>query len=909
MGCVRSRRLPALQERLALAASSTIIVAMLGGSTARADQSQEPGRRSAADLSGPWAFRRVAPAKDPAEPWMPATVPGCVHTDLFANGRIADPFYRLNEKDQQWIEHESWEYRTSFVADAILLARERVELVFAGLDTYAEVFLNGVSILWATNMFRTHRVDVKAQLRTGNNVLVVRFRSPIAQVKPTYDRLGYRLPAVNDQSTEMVSMFTRKAPYHYGWDWGPRFVTAGIWRPVRLEAWDDVRLEDVQVFLDRLDDAEARLTVKARVSATRALRARIASSVADGHDPRSGTQTGLDADLQMGSQVVTLPLRIERPERWWPNGLGAQRLYTIATEISVGGTTRDRHRTRTGLRTIEVVHARDREGKSFMIKVNGAPVFMKGANWIPADSFVTRVSQERYRWLLQSAADAHMNMIRVWGGGIYEDDRFYELCDELGLLVWQDFMFACSMYPGDAAFLENVRREAVDNVRRLRNHPSLALWAGNNEIEAAWQGWGWQAKYKLSRAAQDKIWADYQALFHQLLPAVVAAEDPGRFYTRSSPSANEDGVAANKLGWGDMHYWGVWHAEAPYTKYVENTSRFMSEYGFQSFPELASVFRYTAAGDRRIDSPVMLSHQRHPRGNQLIATYLARDFRTPKDFASFLYVGQVLQARVIQYAAEAHRRQMGRNWGSLYWQLDDCWPVASWSGIDHYGRWKALHYAARRFFSPVLVSPTEEGGTISIWTVSDLRAPKEAQLTTRLIDFTGRELWRREKVVRLAPNAAEVAMSVSRRAALRGAEPAEVVLVAELSAEGATLSRNVLSFVATKDLDLPPPELRVTVQPFQAGVFAVHVSAKRFARAVYLGPILLDPARAAVAGASAGANPDVAAAQALADGVFSDNYFDLLPGETKTVLFRPRVPITLEAFKSILGARSIQDTY
>ncbi len=398
------------------------------------------------------------------------------------------------------------------------------------------------------------------------------------------------------------------------------------------------------------------------------------------------------------------------------------------------------------------MHQRDAGGKSFFVKVNGAPVFMKGANWIPADSFNARVTPERYRSLLESAAATHMNMVRVWGGGIYEDDRFYALCDELGLLVWQDFMFACSMYPGDDAFVANVEKEAVENVRRLRNHPSLALWAGNNENESAWKGWGWPAKFKLSRAAQDRISADYKRMFHQILPGIVAAEDPGRFYTRSSPSANEDDVPANRKGWGDMHYWGVWHAEAPYPSYADNISRFMSEYGFQSFPELASVARYTApdGSDWDIGSPVMLSHQRHPRGNALIRTYMDRDFRRPKDFASFLYVGQVLQATVIKFAAEAHRRAMGRNWGSLYWQLDDCWPVASWSSIDYYGRWKALQYFARQFFAPVLVSPVEEKGIVNVWAVSDRRTETPARLTVRLVDFQGRELWRKEQDVRLA---------------------------------------------------------------------------------------------------------------------------------------------------------------
>jgi beta-mannosidase len=840
-----------------------------------------PGDLTRRALAGPWTFRRVAGPKEAPEAWLPATVPGCVHTDLFAAGKIGDPFYRLNEKDQQWIENASWEYRTTFQVDAATLARDRVELAIGGLDTHAELFVNGASVLATDNMFRAYRVDVKPRLKAGDNELLIRFRSPIEAVQAAYDHLGYRLPAANDQGKEMVSMWSRKAPYHYGWDWGPRFVTSGIWRPIALESWNSARLDDVQVFQTKLDDAAADLTIKVRVVAARAGKAHL-TVVADGKT----TVAAADADLKIGSNEITLGARIVHPELWWPNGLGAQRRYALATTLSApDGVRLDARTTRIGLRTLEVVHARDTIGKSFFIKVNGAPVFMKGANWIPADSFVTRMTEARYRELLQSAADTHMNMVRVWGGGIYEDDRFYDLCDELGLLVWQDFMFACSMYPGDAAFVENVRLEAIDNVRRLRNHPSLALWAGNNENEAAWKGWGWPQKFGLSKTAQDRIWRDYKAMFHELLPSVVAAEDPGRFYTRSSPSANEDRIAAGKMGWGDSHYWGVWHAEAPYEAYGDNISRFMSEYGFQSFPELGSVARYTdAKTDWDIGSPVMLSHQRHPRGNALIKKYMERDFRAPKDFASFLYVGQVLQATVITYAVEAHRRAMGRNWGSLYWQLDDCWPVASWSSIDYYGRWKALQYAARRFFAPVLVSPVDDKGTLEIWGVSDRRADAPARLSIRVLDFAGHELARRDQDFTLAANASKLLVSFPRKQLLGATDPRAVVLVAEISEAGKPLSRGLFWFEKTKDLELPKPQIALDAKPNADGSFAVTVRTGALARAVRL---------------DAG----------VIDGSFDDNYFDLLPGDAPTVTFHPHAPTTLAALKAALRATSIADTY
>jgi beta-mannosidase len=811
---------------------------------------------------------------------MPAVVPGCVHTDLLRAKKIADPFWGTNEKDQQWIERTSWEYRSSFPADDALLAHERVELVFRGLDTFAEVFVNGHSVLRADNMFRSWRVDVRARLVKGDNQVLVRFTSPIKAVKPAYDKLGYRLPAVNDQADEMVSMFARKAPYHYGWDWGPRFVTSGIWRPVTIEAWDAARLDDVQIFQRELTDARARLTATAFVQATRAGKATLTATLP------GGAPVTVDAALVPGANRVSAELVIDRPERWWPNGLGAQKLYTIETALAVDGAPRGSRATRVGLRTVEVVNQRDKDGKSFTIKINGAPVFMKGANYIPSDSFVDRVTPERYRALLRSAADAHMNMLRVWGGGVYEDDRFYDLADELGLLVWQDFMFACSMYPGDEAFVENVRGEAVENVRRLRNHPSLALWAGNNEIEAAWQQWGWQWKFHLGKAAQATIERDYKRVFHELLPRVVAEEDPGRFYTRSSPSADEDGVPPNKLGWGDNHYWGVWHAEAPYTDYATHTSRFMSEYGFQSFPTLDTVARYAPPDQWRIDSPVMFAHQRHPRGNQLVKTYMDRDFRAPKDFASFLYLSQVLQATVIQYGAEAHRRRWPYNAGSLYWQLDDCWPVASWSGIDYFGRWKALHYAARRFFAPVLVSPVEESGHVKVFVVSDRRADAPARLTVRLLDFDGKELSRHEQDVVVKANTSAVAWSGEKRDVLRGADPARVVLVTELHEGGTLLSRNLMPFMKTRDLALPPPELQVAVEARGPNA-SVRVTARRFARAVYL-------------------------STADGEGAFSDNFFDLLPGESLTVEWKgpPGGPqVDAARLAAVLRTTSVRDTY
>ncbi|HZB46219.1 MAG TPA: glycoside hydrolase family 2 TIM barrel-domain containing protein, partial [Pyrinomonadaceae bacterium] len=573
--------------------------------------------RAVVPLHGGWKFREAGKGA-----WRAATVPGCVHTDLLKNGVIEDPFYRDNEKRLQWIGKTDWEYETTFRVAPGTLARRNVELVFEGLDTYATVALNGVELLSADNMFRTWRVDAKKALKAGENTLSVRFRSPINEVLPRMKALGYELPAVNDQG-EKTSPHTRKAPYHYGWDWGPRFVTSGIWKPVRLEAWDGARVADFHVEQKQLDRAAASMSAVVELVADRDTDATVILDEASG----SRRLAARSVKLRPGVNRVRVDFRLERPRLWWPAGLGPQHLYSFRTLVLDGKQLLDEAATRVGLRTLELRQQPDQWGKSFEFVVNGVPVFAKGGNWIPADSFPTRVTRERYRRLLESARDANMNMLRVWGGGIYELDDFYELCDELGLMVWQDFMFACSMYPGDKDFLESVRAEAVDNVRRLRNHPSVVLWCGNNEVETAWLHWGWKQNLPA------KLWDDYLKIFHGVLPEVVAEHDPSRPYWPSSPSSNlEEDPDSQRVG--DVHYWEVWHASKPFEFYEKQHPRFMSEYGFQSFPMIESVNAYTVPADHDIQSPVMLAHQKHPRGNQLIREYMLREYAEPKDFES-----------------------------------------------------------------------------------------------------------------------------------------------------------------------------------------------------------------------------------------------------------------------------------
>lgn len=830
-------------------------------------QSTDRGiRGNTIPINSGWQFREAG-----KDTWYPASVPGSVHTDLLNNKLINDPFYRDNEQKIQWIGKTNWEYQTTFNATPEILERDKIDLIFEGLDTYANVFVNDVSLLNADNMFRTWRADCKRLLKPGANTLRILFRSPINEVLPIMAKMTYQLPATNDQG-EKTSPHTRKAPYQFGWDWGPRFVTSGVWRPVSLEAWDTARLEDLHILPKKVTAASAMLTAEVEVVANGNVSVTII--VDNLTDKRMAARR--QVNLAPGSNRVALDFVVPRPRLWWPNGLGAQPLYSFKARLLINGKVTDTASTRTGLRSVELRQQPDAKGKSFTFVINGIPIFAKGGNWIPADSFPTRITKARYRQLLESVRDANMNMLRVWGGGIYEANEFYELCDEMGILVWQDFMFGCSMYPGDQAFLDNVRQEAIDNVKRLRNHPSIVIWCGNNEIETAWSHWGWKDQLPA------KLWEDYLKLFHGVLPEVCRSLDPSRPYWPSSPSSNlEADSDSQKLG--DVHYWQVWHASLPFSEYRKQFPRFMSEYGFQSFPQLETVNTYTVPADHDIQSPVMMAHQRHPRGNQLIREYMLREYPEPKDFESFLYVSQVLQAEGIKIGAEHLRRIMPHNMGSLYWQINDCWPVASWSSIDYTGRWKALQYYARRFYSEILVSPQEENGKINVFVVSDRVKPASAQLNLSLLDFQGNKLWSQQQDIEVAPLNSKSYLTVPVNTLLAGKDPKRVVLFAEVLVAGQRVSSNQHFFEPYKNLSLPKSQINTDIVPVRGGLKVV-LSSETFARAVYLSA------------------PDYV-------GFFADNYFDLIPGQTAEVEFRTTASPPVTDFRNKLKIRTLADAF
>ena len=829
------------------------------------------------DLNHNWRFTQIAynTLNSSFNTFLPASVPGNVHMDLWRNDLIEDPFYRTNEASLQWIERESWEYKTVIEAGEVLLSYDNIDLILEGLDTYASVYLNDTLILEADNMFVSWEIPCKSLFKMGENELRICFHSPITKTLPKYEALGYELPAGNDQSDIRVSVFTRKAPYHYGWDWGPRFVTSGIWKPVKLKVWNRAKIKDLHIVQNSLKDEMAELTAFFEVEASQATEARITIKSQD----LAFYDQSITVQLAPGIQQIALDFSIKNPVKWWPNGLGEANLYPIEGAMEIKGVDTDKKALKVGLRTVEVINEPDAEGESFYLKVNGIPVFMKGANYIPADNFLNRVDEKRYKALLQSAVDANMNMLRVWGGGIYEHDRFYELADEFGLLIWQDFMFSCSMYPGDEEFLNRVRQEAASNIKRLRNHPCLALWCGNNEMKVAWENWGWQQEFGYSPEVSNQIWSDYQKIFEDILPDAVKELDGERFYFSSSPISNWE--KAEDFKKGDNHFWGVWHGSEPFESFKEKIPRFMSEYGFQSFPEFKTVKQYALPEDWDIYSEVMLAHQRHPRGNQLINEYMQRSYQDPKDFESFLYVGQVMQAEGMKIAFEAHRRAKPYCMGSLYWQLNDCWPVASWSGIDYYGRWKALHYFAKKAFSPVLVSPVVEDEKLKIYIVSDRLVPIEADLKMKILDFAGEEYGVTEFPVCIKANASGVYHTESVNKCFAGLNKDALLLHVTLFQNASVISENVLYFVPPKNLDLPRPGLRKAVFKTPDG-YRITLESDYLAKNLHL-------------------------CFPRYEGLFSDNYFDLLPGEQKTVLFKTDAAITETT--SDLQLTSLVDSY
>lgn len=836
-----------------------------------------------------WEFRLMpgdaAAVQHPqAVRWRRASVPGHVHTDLLAHGSIPDPYVGAPEADLQWIGLADWEYRTRFDADRGLRERHS-ELVFDGLDTFADVHLNGEKLLATDNAFRTWRIPLDGKLRARGNELRIVFHSPIRRMLPQVQAMPHKIagnytsPYGDEPKDAMTANFVRKPGYHYGWDWGPRYVTAGIWRQVRIENWESLRTTDLHVRQASVTADAADLVAEIELESDRAGRAtlELIYTDPDGQPSRALRQ---DAELTAGKNQLQLPLRIERPRRWYPAGYGEQPLYTFTVRATGPDGAHAEATRRTGLRSVELRRDRDAMGQGFAFVVNGIPVFAKGANVIPFDAFPARVSRERIRRVLESARDANMNMVRNWGGGYYESDEFYDIADELGLLVWQDFMFGGGMQPGyDPAFRANVVAEARDNVRRLRHHPSIVLWCGNNEEETAWKDWGHGKALKAADPVfAQRVWDGYVQLFGEDLRAVVAEEGGGVPYWSSSPS-NDLAEKANDSDNGDKHYWDVWGGQKPVEAYLDETPRFMSEFGLQGWPSLRTVDTFAAKAEQQIDSPVIRAHQKYlaGEGNSRVLHYIREGYGEPRDFADFVYLSQAMQAEGIELGALHHRASRPRTMGTLYWQLNDVWPGASWSSIDYYGRWKPMHFAARRFFAPLAVAALRKNGRTELKLVSDRTGATRGEWRLRVIDFGGKVHRDERTPIALPPLSAVSAGAWSDDALLAGADPKRSAAVFDLMVDGATVSRRVVYFAAAKDLALPDPDLRAELARDDGGV-RLDLHAKRLARFVMVEFDGMD------------VEP-------------SDNALTLLPGES--VSLRLKTDAGLHELRSGLRVRSL----
>ena len=845
-------------------------------------------------LTTNWQFRQAN-----TEDWLPATVPGGVHTDLLANKRIPDPFVGDNEKKVAWVAESDWDYHTTFDADADLLAQPQIWLVCDGLDTLATVTLNGAKLGETDNMYRQYRWDVKSLLKDAGNELLIEFASPVQFV--TAQEAERPMKGVSQAIAGGPHL--RKAPSQFGWDWGPQLPPIGIWKDIRLEGYANARIKDVHLTQQHANDGSVTISAKVKTQSW-------------DNAPRSATLTVVAPDGAVFDKSAALNLKgssqlqvtVNAPELWYPNGYGDQPLYQVSVELYLDDVQLDEKNYQLGLRTLELKQEPDEWGKSFVFVVNGVDVWAKGANWIPTDSLPTRISDELLEKLLGDAAAAHHNMIRVWGGGFYEEERFYDLCDQLGILVWQDFIFSCSIYPLDEkSFRKNVKAEVKQNVRRLRHRASLALWCGNNEMEWGWESWGWAEHpledklpemvkqfpalgFLLDQVGERQLLEDWKVLqkaykkfFYRTLPKWVDKLDSDTPYWTSSPSSDTPFEDVNGQKQGDAHYWDVWHGRKPFTAYRDQFPRFMSEFGFQALPPLDTIKTFAEEKDWNMTSYIMEQHQKNDSGNSLMVGQMLDTFRLPKDFDSLVYLSMVLQAEGIRYGVEHWRRFPQRVAGTLYWQLNDCWPVASWSSLDYFGRWKALHYASRRFYAPVLLSIEDAPPSQKVYITNETLEDWTGTLRWTLETLSGEVVLSGEETVRSQPQSATLISALDFSEQVTDNTQRELVFVAELFDGDQLLSRQTAYFTPTKHLSLSDPQISTKLS-VDSDQLHIELTSKSLARLVELS--FTDT-----------------------DVVFSDNYFDLPAGRTVTITCPLPAGWDAKQAKAALRVRSVYNSF
>lgn len=791
------------------------------------------------DLNSNWTFSEFG-----KEDNFKAKIPGTIHTDLLSNGLISDPFWGCNEKDFQWIGEKDWIYTSKFLVDKNILSFENIDLVFEGLDTYADVYLNNELILSTDNMHLKWTTATKNKLRTGENEIKVHLKSAYNKFIEDSTKNSLIIPGGRWS-------YSRKAAYHFGWDWGPKFITSGIFKNVYLECWNKHKVENLHLYNIEIKDNKAKIGIDLEIISKTNDKARLIIK------DKNSDNLFLESELKLAEQqkLHKIEFEIDSPKLWWTNGLGDPNIYDLLVEIQIRNSTLFSKEIAFGVRSLKTVLEDDEHGKALYLILNGNPIFIKGANYIPQHSFLTKVESANYLAIIEAAKESNMNMLRVWGGGVYENDIFYELCNRNGLLVWQDFMFACSMYPTQESFIINIEKEADYQTKRLRNHSNIALWCGNNEIDEGWHNWGWHKSNNLSKEDSTELWNSYKKIFHEFLPNIVNNNTYNSFYLSTSPLY---GWGRDKsMTHGSAHYWGVWWGVQPIEKFIEKVPRFMSEYGIQALPQI-STFRTILSQDQEyLFSEQLKCHQKHPKGFENISAYLEMEKLSTENLIHYIYYSQLIQAKGIGLAIEAQRRSMPYCMGSLYWQLNDCWPVTSWSSIDFYGNRKASHYMVKKMYEDILITIIEHKNLFEIHIVSDRLEESKGNFKLEAIDFNGNSQILLNKDINLKANTSTLTISKNTNELFKNIDIKRTLLKASFNDEKGKFYTNEKFLVKYGELILPEAQISALFEKFEDG-YNIKLKSDKFVAFVNL---FLNTNHA----------------------IFSDNFFHLYPNETKTI--------------------------
>ena len=804
-------------------------------------------------LNGSWKFRETSDEK-----WLNATVPGCNYLDLMNEGVLEDPFIGLNEKNSYFVALKDWEYVKTAELTADDLDHQEVYLKCDMLDTLCDVFVNETKIAYTENCHIRYAFEIKKHLKAGENTFRLVFHSPVNYVK----NIAKSRPVPPNANGQNGVCFVRKPQCHFGWDWGPVLPPSGISGNIYLESADTAQVQEI-IAVQKHYDGKVDIDVKAVI---RCVDSKETSCVLTLTHPDGSVQT---IDSENGIFTV------DNPELWWTyelSGKDVQPLYSIKAQVISEDKVVSEKEIRIGLRTLYLNRGFDRWGSNFQFVLNGVPIFAKGGNYIPSDSFITRFTDDKLEEMLQAARFSNFNLIRVWGGGYYESDSFYDKCDEMGILVWQDFAFACMPYPFfEEDFLNNVKNEIESNVKRLRHHAALALWSGNNEIEAMSGGWMNMRKYIK--------WTEI--FFYDILEKEIRKYDTVTSFIPGSPCGSAYGEGINSDNVGDTHLWSVWHGMASMKEYRNRMTRFCSEFGFESLPDIKSVRKFAQEKDYSLDSEVFTNHQKCGAGNDKMLYYIRSRFKLPAKFEDFIYLSQVTQMECISDATEHWRRNKGHCNGAIYWQFNDCWPVCSWSSIDYYGNYKALQYSARHFNAPLSISVEDVKDRLKIYALNDLNESKDVTASYEVFDFTKGVVHKQEKSLTVAKVENEIVFDLSVTELKNKYNPKTTGVMAKLYCGGAEISRKTFLFDVEKNLELPDTKLAITKQ-VNDGNIEVTVKADKFARIVCVSSdVSLKP--------------------------FSDNYFDLLPGESKIVTIALDDNETAEKQLAAIKAVSLTD--